>query len=119
MSAAATNGLLFDIAPALGDVERLLTGCQRRRQQLLEDVGQCDRELRRLHALAHALRELAGESPAAAVAGRLAENGWSGSGEQLVSSARAVVAQAGDLVSRSRTGYGRTDGAPQRTEESQ
>ena len=95
MSAAATNGLLFDIAPALGDVERLLTGCQRRRQQLLEDVGQCDRELRRLHALAHALRELAGESPAAAVAGRLAENGWSGSGEQLVTSARAVAAQPG------------------------
>ncbi len=92
MSTAAANGLLFDLAPALGDVEGLLAGCLRRRQQLLDEITWCDRELRRLDALAHALRELAGESAAAAVAGRLAESGWSGSGEQLVTSARAVAA---------------------------
>lgn len=94
MSAPAAADRLFDIAPTISDVEDLVGDNERRRDQLAGEVAACDRELRRLRALAHALRELVDDPSAAAVAGRLAEHGWSGTGEELVTSARGVAAQA-------------------------
>ncbi len=93
MSAAPYSGRLFDVAPTLVDVEEQLTRLAGLRDQLASGIADCDRDIGRLTALAHALRELADDRATAAVAGRLAENGWSGSGDQLVTVARAVTAQ--------------------------
>jgi hypothetical protein len=94
VSRTAADGHLFDVVPQIRDVEDMLAGCRRLRDDLARQVSICDRSINRLDALAYALRELAGEPATAAVAARLTENGWSGSGEQLATSARAVVAQA-------------------------
>lgn len=93
MSAPAADRL-FDIAPTISAVEDLVGGSERRRDQLVSEVAACDRELRRLRALAQALRELVDDPLAAAVAGRLAEHGWSGTGEALAASTRGVAGQA-------------------------
>lgn len=86
---------LFDVVMELPDVEDMLDGCRHLRDDLARKVDLCDRQINRLTALAHALREFAGDATAAAVATRLAENGWSGTGEQLVMSSRAVLAEVG------------------------
>jgi hypothetical protein len=85
---------LFDVVLELHDVEDMLNGCRRLRDDLARKVDHCDRSINRLTALAHALREFAGDPAAAAVATRLAENGWAGTGDQLVTSSRPVLAQA-------------------------
>jgi hypothetical protein len=87
------DGRLFDVALELPDVEDMLAGCRRLRDDLSRKVDLCDRQINRLTALAHALREFIGDPAAAAVATRLTENGWSGTGDQLVTSTRAVLTQ--------------------------
>ncbi|TFV64607.1 UNVERIFIED_ORG: hypothetical protein E4P37_12590 [Bacillus sp. AZ43] len=87
--------LLFELPPRLADVTERMHKYQLLRDQLVDELGDVDRELRRLDALAHALPELADEPRAAVVAGRLAERSWPGTGDQLVVTARVVLAQAG------------------------
>ncbi|UOY01641.1 hypothetical protein [Blastococcus sp. PRF04-17] len=92
MTAVAQDGL-FDVVAEPGALADRQANCQRLRDQLLGEVSHCERELHRLGALAYAVAELAGERPAAAVATRLAEHSWVGTGEQLVLAARGIVAQ--------------------------
>jgi len=91
---SAAGHRLFDIVPPVQEVERLLRACREEQRSLHAQLRACDLRLSHLTALAHALRELAAEPPVAAVAARLAESGWSGTGEQLVTCARAVHAGA-------------------------
>lgn len=91
MTPSADDGRLFDVVPQLRDVEEMLAGCQRLRASLARQVDICDRQIHRLDALGYALRALANEPATAAVATRLTENGWSGSGDDLVDCARAVL----------------------------
>jgi hypothetical protein len=93
MSAAFADDRLFDVVADVRDVEALRVNYQRLRDQLADEIGNCDEQLHRLGALAHALRELAGDRAAAATATALAEHAWSGTGEQLVATARAVLTQ--------------------------
>lgn len=85
--------LLFAIPPQLTDVTVRMTKYQLLRDQLVSEIANCDQQLHRLGALAHALRELADDRRAAVVAARLAEEAWPGTGDQLVRTARVVVAE--------------------------
>jgi len=88
------DDLLFELPPRLADVTERMHKYQLLRDQLVAELGDVDRELRRLDVLAHALRELADEPRAAVIAGRLAERTWPGTGDQLVTTARVVLTQA-------------------------
>lgn len=88
------DDLLFAVPPKLTDVQGLMTKYQLLHDQLVTEIASVGQQLGRLGALAHALRELTGDRRAAVVAGRLAEHAWPGTGDELVSTARAVVAQA-------------------------
>lgn len=92
MTAAASEGRLFDVVPSLAEIEDRLAAYRRRREALQSELCICDERLGRLTALLYALREFAGDAPAAATAVQLTEGGWSGTGEQLVATIRAVLA---------------------------
>lgn len=92
---AIDDEVLFELPPRLVDVTGLMRKLQLLRDQLVYELDSVDRDLGRLGALAHAVGELADEPVAAVVAGRLAEHTWTGTGDQLVFTARAVVAEAG------------------------
>jgi hypothetical protein len=92
---AVDDELLFELPPKVVDVTERMRKYQLLRDQLVYELDNVDRDLSRLGALAHALSELTDEPRAAVVAGRLAERTWPGTGDQLVVTARAVVAQAG------------------------
>lgn len=89
---ATPDGGLFDVVPSLAEIEGRITAYRERRESLLAELRVCDQRLDRLTAVLHALRDFAADFTAAATATRLAEGGWSGTGEQLVATTRAVLA---------------------------
>jgi len=91
---AVDDDLLFELPPRIADVTDRRHSYQLLRDQLVDELGNVDRELHRLDALAYALRELADEPRTTVIAGRLAERTWPGTGHELVITARVVLTQA-------------------------